>query len=226
MKNYANKKIFVEKLLTWWKKHKRNFPWRETNDPYKIFVAEVLLKKTTSSQVKQIYSQFVETFPTVKDLYTADKEKIIKIIRPLGMYKQRTGQLKSAAEYIIKNFSGKFPTEKQELLEIPGIGEYTANAILSFSAGSLEPLLDRNFIRVIERVFCLKTTKKRAKEDKNFWKFAKSLVEQSGTPYFNYAVLDFAAIICKAKNPKCQICPAKEICCYYSTIDKNKIVYK
>ncbi len=224
MKSYADKKIFVEKLLAWWNKNKRNFFWRETTDPYKIFVAEVLLKKTTSSQVKQIYSQFVKTFPTVKDLYMADDETIMKIIKPLGMYKQRTKQLKSAAEYIIKNFSGEFPIEKQKLLKVPGVGEYTANAILSFSSGYLEPLLDRNFIRIIERIFCFRSNKKRARNDKEFWKFAKSLVKLSGTPYFNYAVLDFAALICTAKKPKCSICPIKEICCYFLNFgNKQKI---
>ena len=155
-------------------------------------------------------------------LSKANKKDLINILKPLGMEYKRAELLKQFGEFIVKNYKGSIPTEKDELLKVPGVGLYTANAVLSFVYNENVPTVDTNFTRVIQRIFGVKSSKKNSWEDKNIWNFAKTLIPNSKSRNFNFAVLDFGALICKAKKPKCNECPMTNICEFYGD-DKNHL---
>ncbi|HDD44289.1 MAG TPA: A/G-specific adenine glycosylase [Candidatus Desulfofervidus auxilii] len=215
-KIFEKKNQFVKLLLNWWTSNKREFPWRSTKDPYSILIAEMLLRKTTAKQVEKIYTQFLTKYPDPNSLADADKNELEELLKPLGMEYKRAELLKKFGLYIKENYDGKIPLELKKLLKLPGIGMYAANAVLSFVCSKDVPLLDTNFIRVINRVFGIKSQKSRARDDKKIWEFAQTLIPSNNSKNFNLAVLDFAALICKAKKPKCSECPVKNICFYYA----------
>ncbi len=208
------KRKFVEDILNWHKKNKISFPWRETEDPYAVLIAEILLKKTTRIQVINIYSSFMEKYPTVFDLASADPKELENLIKPLGMQIKRARILISIAKELLEKYGGEVPLNKIELEKISGIGSYTANAVLTLAGNFPFPMVDTNVIRVISRVFSFQPKKTRAREDKNLWEFVQSLVPSKNAKEFNLSLLDFANLICKPKNPKCSECPLSDICEY------------
>ncbi|MBC7318436.1 A/G-specific adenine glycosylase [Candidatus Bipolaricaulota bacterium] len=217
------KEEFSKLILKWWKENKRDFSWRHFRDPYRILIAEFFLRKTTAKQVQRIYSTFIKKYPSPKDILKADFKELKKIIRPLGMEHKRAELLKKFAKVIVESYNGIIPLQKNELMKLPGVGLYTANAVLTLSSGKDLPLLDTNFIRVIERVFDKKSKKSRARTDKELWKFAESLIPPRKGREFNFAVLDLGAVICKPRDPKCETCPLKVICIFYNTDQRGVI---
>jgi len=218
------KKLFVERIIEWYKKKGRhNLPWRLTRDPWKVLVAAFLLRKTTKEQVIKVYSEFIKRFPTVRDVFESSEEEIKELIRPLGIEHHRARLLKQLAEVIITKFHGKIPGEKDKLKQLPGVGDYIASEVLCVAYNKPEPLLDRNMIRVIERVFAVKSAKRRPHTDKNLWAFAKMLIPQdpSLAKEFNYGILDFASAICTVRRPKCTLCPLNDICYYRASREKQ-----
>lgn len=216
---------FVSHILSWNEKAACSFPWRTTNDPYKILVSEMLLRKTTRHQVAEVFQIFFERFPTFLDLAKARASAIERVIRPLGMEHKRSFLLKNAAEEVMRKYEGRLPMKKEELLTLPGVGEYTANAVLCLSEGLALPLLDRNVARVLRRVFSLETTSLRIDHDEQLWLFSKTLLPDGRAREFNLAILDFAGLICKARNPECEKCPIRRSCGSYP-IQKMRAVKK
>ncbi len=213
--------IIRPRIVSWYKKFgDTHLPWRNTADPWAILVAAFLLRKTTTVQVVKIYREFLRKFPIPKALLLASEEEIKELIHPLGIEHQRAKHLKELAEYIEKKFYGKIPCVKDELKELPGVGDYIASEVLLGSCNKPEPLLDRNMIRVIERVFGVKSSKKRPHTDPKMWAFARMLVpkDPNEAMAFNYGILDFARKICTARNPRCSECPIRYICNYYAKI--------
>ena len=216
--------VFRRRIIEWYGRHgDRDLPWRKTHDPWAILVAAFLLRKTTTVQVVKIYEEFLKRYPTPKVLLSASEEEVKELIRPLGIEHQRAKHLKELAEYIEKKFSGKIPCVKDKLKELPGVGDYIAAEVLLGSCGKPEPLLDRNMIRIIERVFGVKSSKKRPHTDPKMWAFARMLVpkDPNEAKAFNYGILDFARKICTARNPQCNECPIRDICNYYTEIKKS-----
>jgi len=216
---------FKLRVIEWYKKYgDAHLPWRNTSDPWALLVAAFLLRKTTVAQVVRVYGEFLRRFPTPESLLEADRDAVEELIRPLGIERQRARHLKELAEHIVRRFGGKVPCDKEKLKELPGVGDYIASEVLLGACGKPEPLLDRNMIRVIERVFGVKSTKKRPHTDPNMWSFAKMLVPDNPeeAKAFNYGVLDFARKICTAKNPKCNECPIRDICHHYMSAMKPK----
>ncbi|MFW6172234.1 MAG: hypothetical protein ACOC5T_00615 [Elusimicrobiota bacterium] len=209
-------------ILQWWKKNKRDFPWRHTKEPYAVLIAEMLLRKTTAVQVKDMYSCFIKRYPNPEALSKADKSHLEKLLLPLGMEHQRAELLIKMGKALVDRFSGRVPVIKEDLLELPGVGPYAANAVLSFSYNQNEPMVDTNFIRVIERVFGEKSSKARARNDIKIWEFAGSLIPDGESRELNLGIIDFAAVLCKARNPKCIKCPVKQICRYENKCIKEK----
>ena len=217
--------IFKLKVIEWYKKYGDTYlPWRNTSDPWALLVAAFLLRKTTATQVVKVYEEFLRRFPTPESLLEADRYIVEELMRPLGIEHQRSRHLKELAEHIVRRFGSKVPCDKEKLKELPGVGDYVASEVLLGACGKPEPLLDRNMIRVIERVFGVKSAKKRPHTDPNMWSFAKMLVPNNleEARIFNYGVLDFARKICTAKNPKCIKCPIRDICCYYMLVANPK----
>ncbi|NIA11983.1 MAG: hypothetical protein GWP10_20245 [Nitrospiraceae bacterium] len=213
-KENAKKIRFQRDLLRWWTKYKRDFPWRKTRNPYKLLVAEILLKKTTANQVLTVYSKLLNKYSNPSALCSANRKDLETLLKPLGMYKSKTKLLrKFASAYLslLKN-NKKSKFSRSELLKLPGVGDYTANAVLSLIYNECVPMLDTNFIRILERVFGVKSNKNRPRNDPYIWEKAKEIIPCSEARNFNLAVLDFAALICKQTLPKCNECFAKEYC--------------
>lgn len=211
----TRKELFVKLLLEWWNENKRDFPWRHAKDPYSILIAEMLLRKTTAQQVEKIYAKFLDRYPNPTALAEAEEDELKELLKPLGMEHKRAELLKKFGQTIRELYNSRIPTDPQKLLKLPGVGMYATNAVLCFACSKDVPLLDTNFIRVIQRVFGIKSQKSRARDDNKMWEFAKSLIPQGKSKYFNLAILDFAAQICTAKKQKCLACPVRGICIYY-----------
>lgn len=215
-----SKKIIGNLLLEWWEKNKRKFSWRRTSRPYNVLIAEMLLRKTTAKQVEEEYRGFIKKYPNPKVLSEAEERELSDRLRPLGMEYMRAKLFLKFGKAIMREFKGRVPSTKEELLELPGVGLYSTNAVLSFSQNKNVPLVDTNFIRIIDRVFGFKSEKSRARNDKKIWEFATMLIPKGKSKEFNLAVLDFAAVLCKAKNPRCDICPIINYCIF----DKETMV--
>jgi len=213
-------KIFIEKLFEWHKANYRDFPWRRTNNPYHIIVAEIMLQKTDAKKVEIVFESFLDKYPTPLALSQANTSQLRKDLHLLGIHK-RAERLKNLALKIIENYDGEIPKRKEELLSLLGVGDYISNAVLCFAYNQDVPLLDTNVVRILERIFSVKTTKSRARTDKELWKTVENMIPMGSSRAFNLSILDFSAIICKSRNPIHENCPMQKICDYYSAyIDK------
>jgi len=208
--------IFVNRIIKWYEKHgEKSFPWRGVRDPWAILLASFLLRKTTVEQVVKVFPTVLEKFPDPASLCNAYENEVREIIKPLGIEHERSKLLKKVAEILMKQFGGKVPNTLKDLKQLPGVGDYIAREILCLAYGVPEPLLDRNMIRVIGRVFNVKSERKRPHTDPKLWEFAKKLVpkDAENARKFNCGVLDFARMICRPK-PLCETCPLRDICYY------------
>ncbi len=211
------KKEFVINLLAWHAENKRTFSWRQTKNPFHILISEIMLQKTDVKKVSEVYDKFIEKYPTPEALAVAELAELRKELALLGIH-QRAERLKKTAEKIINEYGGEVPSEKDELLKLPGVGEYISNAVLCFAFGKDVPIVDTNVIRLFERVFGVKSSKSRPRTDRKIWKFAAQLIPKGKCREYNQALLDFAASLCTSKNPLSDICPENKICSYAKEI--------
>lgn len=209
---------FIKKLLEWFSRKGRKLPWRETRDPYRILVSEIMLQQTNVTIVIPIYHQFLKRFPTIDCLANAKIEEVRSITDQLG-YTRRGQYLHDIAKQIVEKYK-EFPSNLNDLLDLKGIGRYTAGAILSFAFelnDSSAALVDVNVERVFSRLFGLWSWKKNAKFEKQIWKFAEMFVYGGNVWSKNQAIMDLGALICITKKPHCYICPVNLFCKYYQT---------
>lgn len=212
---------FIRKLLNWYSLNNRNyFFWRKTKNPYYILASEMMLQKTTTKQVQKIVKEFINRFPSSKKLAEASFKEIEELITPLGIEHKRAKRLKESALLIEEKYAGKVPKNETDLLILPGVGQYIANAVLCLAYGKQVPLLDTNIVRILERIFEIKSDKSRARTDKKLWNYVAKLSQGYKARDVNLALLDFGALVCSAKKPKCLVCPIKDFCAY---IIKKKI---
>jgi A/G-specific adenine glycosylase len=217
----ANADEFVRLVLEWHKDNNRNYLfWRKSKNPYHILIAEIMLQKTTALQVQSIIEDFLNRFPTPKDLAKASVEEIKELITPLGMEHKRAVRFKKLAKSIVEKFGGEIPDAKEELLSLPGVGQYIANSVLCTAFGKDEPLVDTNIVRVLERVFNIKSRKKRPRTDEMIWNFVKRITPPGKSRDLNLALLDFGALVCTARKPKCVLCPVSKICLMHKKTKK------
>jgi len=203
---------FGAKIIKWWKKNKRQFPWREKWDPYRILIAEILLHRTRAEQVAPIYIEFMSRFPDIYALARAPKEEVKRLLRPLGLH-WRTDLLHRMAADIVRHFGGRIPAKQEDLESLPGIGQYIASAVRCFGFGYPEVILDTNTVRIAGRVFGVRVTDG-ARRSKRFRKLLRSLMGETRGKEFNLAMLDLGALICRPRSPKCNTCPVVELCKY------------
>ncbi len=208
---------FYNCLKYWWMKYKRNFPWRETTDPYEILIAEILLHRTRAEQVLPVYVEFIEKYPSPIAIAEAKVEDIIKILYPLGL-RWRSYLLYEMAKKIIKS-GGSIKKDKKWLLSLPGVSDYIACAVMCFAFGEPEPILDTNTVRIVGRIHGIHITDG-SRRSKKFRELYKQLMDYNNAREFNYAMIDFGAIVCKPREPLCLECPIKKWCLYFKNILK------
>jgi len=204
---------FRARLMKWWSQNKREFSWRKTSDPYAVLLAEFLLQKTNAEKAEATYVKLLNRFPSPASLAQAEDQELEALFRPLGLA-YRAVRVKKTAVQIAEKYAGKVPNTLEKLLDLYGVGWYMAHAVLCFAYGRAVPLIDRPTSRLLARVFGLEPAKARAREDKNFWNFAGSLVPQGMAKEYNFALLDFANKVCTPRNPKCRGCPLGLLCSF------------
>jgi A/G-specific adenine glycosylase len=207
--------FFSRELLRWYKENGEAYPWRNEGDAYKVFVSEILLRKTDRNKVKEFYPSFIKLFPNLEELARADINLLVNTLRPLGLSYQRAHQLKEATEFISEKFVGRLPGNLEDLMRIPGVGRYTAGAVLCFAYSKDTAILDTNVIRLVERFFNVTSKRARPRDDPALWKFIKTLIPRGSTREFFYSALDLSNQICRAKKPKCRECPLRLMCSYF-----------
>ena len=194
-------------------------PWRETTDPYRIWLSEIILQQTRVAQGLPYYLKFTKAFPTVKDLANASEEEVLKLWQGLGYY-SRGRNLHAAAKYIIEECDGIFPNTYKELLKLKGVGDYTASAIASISFHEPTAVVDGNVYRVLSRVFGISTPINSTQGIKEFKALAQELIDKEQPANFNQAIMEFGAIQCKPQNPYCLHCIFNDSCV---ALQKNSI---
>lgn len=202
---------FGQKIISWYLQHKRELPWRNTSDPYKVWLSEVILQQTRVAQGLPYYKNFVKHFPTVFDLAQADEEQVLKIWQGLGYY-SRARNLHYTAQYVSENLNGKFPKSYNELLKLKGVGSYTAAAIASFSYEEPVAVLDGNVFRVLARYFGIETDISSTQAKKEFQQMANEVLDKKRPGLFNQAIMEFGALQCVPKSPNCENCIFNDSC--------------
>ena len=213
IRNNRNKhmKSFSRKLLEWYNPTSRNLPWKKTNDAYKIWLSEIILQQTRVEQGTPYYLAFIKQYPTVKRLANAPLDDVLKLWEGLGYY-SRARNLHVAAKQIMQHHNGKFPETHAEILQLKGIGNYTAAAISSFAYNLPHAVLDGNVYRVLSRVFGIETPIDSTIGKSTFQKLADDLLDKRNPSVYNQAIMDFGAIMCKPQNPLCENCPFSSEC--------------
>ena len=210
---------FSNTLIRWYLENKRDLPWRKTDNPYLIWLSEIMLQQTRVAQGTPYFQSFTTAFPTVFDLAAANEEQVLKLWQGLGYY-SRARNLHKTAQFVATELSGKFPDNYNDLLKLKGVGEYTAAAIASFSYSEPVPVVDGNVFRVLSRYFEVETDIASAFAKKEFAALAFELMPKDNPAMFNQAIMEFGALQCVPKSPNCGICVFNESC---AALQKKKV---
>ena len=210
----AVRRKFQRRLLAWYRRHGRDLPWRRTREPYRVLVSEIMLQQTQVDRVVPKYHEFLRRYPTMERLAAARPAEVRRLWYPLG-YNVRPLRLHAIARETVARYGGKLPAQADTLRGLPGIGRYTAGAILSFAYGRDVPVLDTNVRRVLGRVFLGPRRLRRARGERLFWDLAGLLVPRGRGYDFNQALMDFGATWCRPRRPRCLPCPMRTFCASY-----------
>ena len=208
---------FAIQIEHWYNQHKRALPWRQTTNPYYIWLSEIILQQTRVEQGRAYYERFVQTFPTVQDLASASEEAVLLLWQGLGYY-SRARNLHKAAQQIAA--MGGFPSDYKTILSLPGVGPYTAAAIASFAFGQPYAVLDGNVFRVLSRYFGIDTPIDSTEGKKEFRALADEMLDKKRPSLYNQAIMDFGAMLCKPIGADCGSCPLRDGCMAY---EQNKV---
>jgi len=203
--------LMTERLLVWYREQGRDLPWRNSRDPYRIWLSEVMLQQTTVAAVIEYYHRFLKRFPTVQALAVAEREEVLTLWAGLGYY-SRARNLHKAAQKVATVYNGEFPQSVELLQQLPGIGRSTAGAIVSLAFDRPEPILDGNVRRVLCRLLAVLDPARDRKVEQRLWRVAKQLVPVAFAHDYTQAIMDLGATVCRPKQPDCLHCPLVEIC--------------
>lgn len=209
---------FRQDLIAWWTSHQRSFPWRETRDPYRVLIAEVLLHRTRAEQAAGLYSRFLREYPDVRGLAAAPVEHLRTLLDAAGLH-WRIPLLSAMAGQIVRRFGGQIPRDSDDLQSLPGVGPYISGAVRCFAFGEPDPLLDTNTVRIAARLFGLTVTDG-SRRSVTFRQILSALVDPMRPREFNFAMLDHGAIICRSQRPLCTRCPVLQHCQFGQTAIK------
>jgi len=216
---------FSERLINWYSINKRDLPWRETNDPYKIWLSEIILQQTRVEQGLPYYKKFVEAFPQIADLANAPEDKVLRLWQGLGYY-SRARNLHAASKYVNDELGGAFPGSFEEVLNLKGVGQYTAAAIASFSYNEPVAVVDGNVYRVLSRIFNDNTDISSGKGQKHFFALASELIDTKRPADYNQAIMEFGALYCTPKSPNCSDCIFVDKCMAFEKKTVSDLPYK
>ena len=202
---------FTQTLIYWYSINKRDLPWRRTKEPYRIWLSEIIMQQTQIAQGLPYYEAFINKYPTIYALANADEEAVLKLWQGLGYY-SRARNLNFTAKHIATNLKGKFPENYSSLLELKGVGDYTASAIASICYDEQTAVVDGNVYRVLSRFFGIETPINSSQGIKYFKELAQTLLPKQDVGNFNQAIMDFGARQCKPQSPDCSICPLNDGC--------------
>jgi A/G-specific adenine glycosylase len=210
----SERRRFRSRLLTWYRRHGRDLPWRKTDDPYHILVSEIMLQQTQVDRVLPKYAEWLDKYPSFEALAGATESDVTATWYPLG-YNIRPRRLHAIACEAVERYGGQLPADQETLLSFKGIGAYTAGAIRSFAFRQRAAILDTNVARVLFRIFIAKGDPKSHAMKKRLWQLSAALVPIRHVFDFNQALMDFGATVCVARNPKCAGCPMAKGCRSY-----------
>lgn len=215
---------FTLVLLKWFAEYGRQLPWRDTDNPYHIWVSEVILQQTRVAQGMAYYHRFLERFPTVQALADAPLDDLMKVWQGLGYY-TRARNLQAGAQQVVEHYGGELPRTYAELLKIKGLGAYSAAAVASFAFGEAVPAVDGNVYRILSRVFGVFTPIDTTQGRKEFFALASDLMDKQRPALFNQAIIDFGALVCTYRGAQCMECPQSAGCYAYrnNMVDKLPI---
>ncbi len=202
---------FKQLIYAWYTINKRNLPWRKTEDPYKIWISEIILQQTRIEQGLHYYLKFIETFPDIETLALASEDQVLKLWQGLGYY-SRARNLHESAKIINTNHQGKFPSSYSEILSLKGVGPYTAAAVASIAFGLPHPVLDGNVFRLLARYFGILFPVDSEKGKKEFYKTAFEIMPKNNPGFHNEALMEFGALQCTPRSPGCCSCPLSSSC--------------
>ena len=208
-----DRRRFRQRLLTWYRRHGRDLPWRKTDDPYHILVSEIMLQQTQVDRVLPKYSEWLDKYPSLTALADAPEKDVTETWYPLG-YNIRPKRLQTIAREAVARYDGRLPSDEATLLSFKGIGAYTAGAIRSFAFRQRAAILDTNVARVLFRVFVETGDPKAHAMKRQLWTISETLVPARHTFDFNQALMDLGAMVCTARNPKCLVCPMAKDCAW------------
>ena len=206
-----NQKHLRQQLINWYKAHQRRLPWRETTDPYAIWVSEVMLQQTQVATVIPYYHRFLDRFPSVRHLARADLQEVLKLWEGLGYY-SRARHLHRAAKEVVSRHNGIIPEDTKTFHSLPGVGDYITAAVLSIAFGKVIPVVDGNVKRVLSRLLEIDTPVNQNGSHKQFLAPAAALISPRHPADFNQAIMELGALICRPKNPDCARCPLADQC--------------
>jgi A/G-specific adenine glycosylase len=209
-----DRRRFRRRLLDWYRRNGRDLPWRRTSDPYHILVSEMMLQQTQVDRVLPKYHEWLEKFPSLAALAQAPEDDVTDAWRPLG-YNIRPRRLHAIARESVERYGGELPSDEATLRSFKGIGEYTAGAVMSFAFGQRAAILDTNVARVLFRVFVGRGAPKAHAMKRHLWDVSRTVLPHRHVFDFNQALMDFGAMVCVARNPRCLVCPMSNSCRSY-----------
>lgn len=202
------------RLLKWFDENQRDLPWRKNKTSYRVWVSEIMLQQTQVATVIDYYNRFMKRFPDVKKLAAANESDVLKLWEGLGYYR-RARQMHAAAKIVVQQHDAKFPVNFDEVLSLPGIGRYTAGAILSIANDKKLPILEGNTIRLFARLMFLESDPRSSANQRLLWEFSESLLPNKRCGDFNQSLMELGSEVCKPKAPLCDECPIQILCPTY-----------
>lgn len=211
----SQRRTLRRRLLAWYSEHKRDLPWRQSRDPYRIWLSEIMLQQTQVATVKDYFDRFTRAFPDVCSLAAADETEVLRFWEGLGYYR-RARQLHAAAKKVVAEYGGTFPNEVDELQQLPGIGRYTAGAIASIAFDRRAPILEANTIRLLSRLVAYRGNPHSQTGQRPLWRVAEEILPQKRVAEFNQALMELGSLVCTPNEPKCATCPLSAVCAAFA----------
>ena len=200
-----------ERIIKWFSNDGRDFPWRSTQNPYHILIAEMLLRRTTASAVARIYDDFLTRFDTPQKLKQARISTIERMVSTLGLQSVRAKHIHETALILVRDYNGEVPPDSAVLESFPGVGQYAAAAVSNFAFGNAEPMVDGNVLHLMNRIFELGFAQS---SDKRIWQFMQRFGGEKQDKRLYWGIIDLVALVCLRRNPRCQKCPLSQNCRY------------